>query len=85
MSGSGHFFLDGFLSSKKREEEIQATIHNACQALINKDVDTFLSYCTDNVSLVWGPFSFERTDGVKQWAKELGQMFPKLVLWKRDS
>lgn len=60
------------------ENRIKATIHNVYEALKNKDVETMLSYCTDDVTLTWGYFVFEGKNAVKRWAEEMLQMFPEI-------
>lgn len=60
------------------EEEMKAIIHNTYEALMNKDFETMLSYCSEDVTLAWASFIFEGKNTVRQWAEGLWQMFSEI-------
>jgi len=61
-----------------REGEVEEVIRDAYRALVRGDVDRMLSFCTDDVTLDWGPFTFEGEEEVRQWEEELRRMFPEI-------
>jgi hypothetical protein len=53
-------------------------IRSAYTALLSGNIDEMLSFCMNDVTLKWGPFTFEGRSEIRQWAEELRKMFPTM-------
>ena len=66
--------------------EITTNICNFYEGLIVGDMERMLSTCTNNVTLEWTSSKFRETfrgkNDLMQWAENLRQMFPKIMLEK---
>jgi hypothetical protein len=60
------------------EEKTLEIIRSAYTALLSGDIDGMLSHCTNDVTLNWGPFTFEGRSELRRWAEELREMFPTM-------
>lgn len=58
-------------------EEKRVRVQGFYQALLEKDFETLLKSCTEDVILFWGPYKFEGREKVKQWATEFKELFPR--------
>lgn len=59
---------------------MKASIHGYYGALISKDVDTMLSFCSEDVTLDWESFTFRGRSEVKAWAEEFGRIFSEIMI-----
>ena len=60
------------------ETEIRESVYGFCQALTLKNWDKIRSLLSDQASLSWGPYGFEGTEKILNWAEELFELFPFL-------
>jgi hypothetical protein len=56
-------------------EPERAAVDGMIRALEARDARPMLSFCSDDVSLRWGPHLFEGKDEIKEWAKKLRRVF----------
>ena len=62
------------------KKDVEASIQGFYDALMNKDLEGLLSFCTEDAILMWASFTFKGREEIKRWAMEFGEHFTKLTL-----
>jgi hypothetical protein len=62
------------------EERAKTVARGFWTALVDNDVETMLSYCNEDLTVSWGPYTFNGVEEVRRWAEGLICMFQSLTI-----
>jgi hypothetical protein len=58
------------------DSELKEKVYSFCQALSMGNFEKIDDLFTENSTLFWGPYSFVGIENIRNWAKELRELFP---------
>ena len=62
------------------EERAKTVARGFWTALVDNDIEKMLSYCNEDLTVSWGPYTFKGVAEVERWAEGLICLFSSMII-----